>query len=196
MKLSSKTTVHWTPALDAIRAFALDQPGADLGILEAVTKLVVGGFAVDPTLQKIANAIMAKAVLDGALPTKKRGRGPADPFVRHCVAYRFLELTDGGMSQKEALALVEEEWIVVERNIRSFVSDFKPMIGLFPEDRERFRTWRAACEAMGQDYEEIVRGDIALRAGEPAGRYEPSHEDADLLVKQLRAQASTAGNSV
>jgi hypothetical protein len=196
MTLSSHTVVHWSPDHDAIAAFEKREAGADLGVLERLAEVVLSGGPIHPTLQRIANAIIAEAILKGALPSKKAGRKNADAFKGHEAAYMFLELRDRGMGRTEAVAAVIEKFHVVERQIDRWVEEYRPMIGRFAEDRERFRVWREICEETGyQDYEATVRMDLNLREGASAVDVRPTQEqlvvEAHRMLEGLRSEKFT-----
>lgn len=200
MKLSSRTVVHWTPDHDSIAAFEKREAGADRGLLERLAEVVLSGGAVHPDVQRIANAIVAEAVLKGALPTKKVGRKKRDAFTGHEAAYMFFELRDSGASRTEAIAAVIDEFHVVERQIDRWVEQYRPMIGWLVEDRERLRVWRKVCEDTGyQDYEAAVRIDLNLREHKPAVDVTPTQEQlldrAHQLLEVLRSKKLTDINS-
>lgn len=191
---------HLTPDGDAITAFVNGDAGAERLVLERLADSVLSGGAVNPSLQKIANAIIAKAILDDTLPGKRPGRSKSDPFKGHEVAYRFFELNDAGMSRGDALVAVGNEFGYVERQIERLVKEFRPMIGWFPEDRGRYREWRRVCEETGfEDYEATVRIDLNIRERLAAVNTAPSADqllhDARHLLEALRVEESFDINS-
>lgn len=200
MTLSSNTVVHWTPDHEAISAFQKREAGADLSVLERLSEVVLSGGPVNANLQRIANAIIAEALLKGTLPDKKIGRKNADAFRGHEVAYMYLDLRDGGSKRRAAMAAVNDKFRVDERQIDRWVKQYKPMIGVFVEDRERFRAWRKVCEETGhQDYEATVRIDLNLRKSSPAVDVSTPPEqllgDAHRLLETLRSENITDNNS-
>lgn len=199
MKLSESRTVHFTPDHDAIAAFLAREPGAERAVMERLADATLKGEEINPIVQKVANAIIAQALLQNGLPPKKVGRKFADAFRGHEAAYRFFELTDGGMPQKDALVVVQQEHGFVDRQIRFFVQRHRPIIGRFPEDRERYRAWRESCEAFGMSYEASVRIDLNIAEGLPAV---PLKQDpqakliaAQQFLEAIRAEDITAINS-
>jgi len=190
-----RLVVHLTPDGDALTAFAKGDAGAERLVLERLADSVLSGGIVNPSIQKIANAIMAEAILKGALPGKKAGRPSADAFRAHEAAYRYFELKDAGMRSGEALAVVRKEFLIDERQIARFVNEFRPMIGWFVEGRERFRAWGQTCDETGfEDYEASVRIDLNLRDGLPAVNTKPSTsqllESARRVLEALREENS------
>jgi hypothetical protein len=185
--------VHWTPDQYAIAAFQKGESGADLGVLERLADVVLSGGTVNPYLQRIANMILAEAILKGVLPDKKIGRKEADAYRGHEVAYMYLDLKDSRMRRKDAMAAVNDEFRVDERQIDRWVKQYTPMIGTCKEDRERFRTWRKVCEETGyQDYQATVRIDLNLRKHAPAVDVSPAPEqllgEARRLLAGLRSE--------
>jgi hypothetical protein len=58
-----RKVVHLTPDGDALAAFGKGDAGAERLVLERLADSVVSGGTVHPDIQKIANAIIAKALL-------------------------------------------------------------------------------------------------------------------------------------
>ena len=53
-----------------LRALTKDENGADFEVLQTLASLVVAGRKIDPDFQKVANAIVAQAILFDKLPPK------------------------------------------------------------------------------------------------------------------------------
>ena len=65
---------HLSHDAEVAQAFAKNVPGADRRVLERVAEAAALGNVVSPELQKIANAILAVALLNEKLPGRAAGR--------------------------------------------------------------------------------------------------------------------------
>lgn len=130
----------------ALEALANNENGAEYGILEQLSATLLSGEKVGANFQLVANAIVAKTVLCGKLPLKKRGRPENPEGVNACdVAIRYFELKDNGVSYEDAVTQIATELHKEERHIMRLVKEGKPLIGSTPEQRKNKREWWAYC---------------------------------------------------
>lgn len=133
----------------ALKALANDENGAEYGVLEQLIATLLSGEKVGADFQLIANAIIAKSVLCGRFPLKKRGRPDNLDGVNACdVAIRYFELRDNGVSYEDAVTQVAASHHKAERHIMRLVREGKPLIGSTPEQRKQKREWWAYCGVM------------------------------------------------
>ena len=145
-----------------LRALTKDENGADFEVLQTLASLVVAGRKVDPDFQKVANAIVAQAILFDKLPPKKKGR-PKDPDGLHgwSVAYRYFSLVDSGVRYADAVEQTAAYFHKDERHIMRIVKENKHLIGGDdPAKRKAEREWWQFCA----DIEEAVISE----GGEPS----------------------------
>lgn len=123
--------------------------GAERAVLEELASLVIEGHSINPDFQKVANAIVAKAVLRGLLPPKKMGR-PKDSAsnVRFAAATMYFDLIDSGKTYADAVSQVAERFHKDERNIMRMVSEHRNEIGETVEERNRKRERHQLYSAM------------------------------------------------
>ena len=134
----------------AIKALAKDESGADFEVLLTLASLVVAGREIDPDFQKVANAIVAQAILFDRLPPKKKGR-PKDPDGLHgwSVANRYFSLVDSGVRYADAVEQVAAYFHKDERHIMRIVKENKHLVGGDdPAQRKAKRKWWQLCADM------------------------------------------------
>lgn len=167
MRLSERRVTHSSPEAEALLAFVSGENGADRRVLELVAKAVIDGFDVNPHIQRVANVLLAKALLDGRLPVKASGRPKQETTSLKGVEItnRFYELLDGGMRRDDALIEAADYFKVEPRQVERAVERYRWLVGHFLEDRERFRAWRAGTDA--RDYEASVLIDLRIREKRP-----------------------------
>lgn len=166
MALSERRVTHLSPDAAAVLAFAKCKPGADRRVLERVAEAVILGQEISVDLQKIANALLANALFTGKLPAKATGRPKEEFLALRGVerAYRYFELLDG--NKKGAAKKVTEKLPVGDRQVEREARKYRWLIGLSPEDRDRFRIWRSAVS--NDEYEADVLISLRQREGRPA----------------------------
>lgn len=136
----------------ALKALANDENGADLWVLQTLASLVLAGREIDPDFQKVANAIVAQAVLFDRLPPKKKGR-PKDPdgIDGWSVAYQYFSLVDSGVRYADAVAQVAAYFHKDERHIMRIVKENKHQVGGDnPAQRKTKREWWQLCADMNE----------------------------------------------
>ena len=147
MKLSERRVTSLTPEATAAIAFAKGVAGAERRVLESVGEATIRGKVVSENTQKIANAILAKALLEGKLPPGAPGR-PSNESVElkyvEC-AYRYFDLLDRRISHPAQK--VADELHLEVRQVERCAKKYKWLIGYFEEDRDRFRAWRLGASA-------------------------------------------------
>lgn len=156
----------------ALQGLRDGESGAELHVLEGLAHLVLSGKEISPAFQLVVNAIVAKAVLSGKLPTNSKGR-PAN-FMHGAdgwsIANRFLELTDNGKKYAEAIEQVADEFPqntgkrMSDRRIEQLVKENKPgierRVGKTQEERKIFRDrvkMSASTELSAEDAECVTR---------------------------------------
>jgi hypothetical protein len=130
----------------ALEALADNENGAEYEILKQLAETLLSGEQVAPMFQVVVNAIVAKAVLCGRLPLKKRGRPESIDGVNACdVAIRYFELVDNGCSYEDAVTQVADSLHKDKRHVMRLVKAGKQSIGSTPEQRMQKREWWAYC---------------------------------------------------
>jgi len=157
MEKSNRQVTRLSGDALAALAFVNDEAGAERRVLERVAVAAIRGQVVSADLQKIANAILAKALFEGNLPPKAAGR-PADEQLElnHIeYAYRYFELLDSGESP--AAKIVSNEFPVEERQVQRYAKKYKWLIGLVPDERGRYRAWRAGISSDEYKAQTLLR---------------------------------------
>lgn len=169
----------------AIKALAKDENGADYEVLLTLAGLVVAGREIDPDFQKVANAIVAQAVLFDSLPPKKKGR-PKDPDGLNgwSVAYRYFSLVDSGVRYSDAVAQTAAYFHKDERHIMRIVKENKHQVGGDdPAKRKAEREWWQLCA----DMEEAVISEggepSVIRMQRMLETIRARNEDRDLIAE-------------
>lgn len=135
----------------ALRALANDENGADYAALITLAGLVLAGEKIDPDFQKVANAIVAQALLFDHLPQKKKGRPKdTDRTKGLSVAGHYFTLMDAGFSYADAVVQVSAIFHKDERHIMRLVKENKKLIGNSREEREKNREWWRLCARMDE----------------------------------------------
>ena len=133
----------------ALEALAKNENGAEYGVLMQLAATLLSGEKVDARFQLVANAIVAKTILCGKLPAKKRGRPENTDGVNACdVAMRYFELRDNGVSYEQAVTQVAAIFHKEERHIMRLVNEGKSLIGSTAEQRKHKKKWWAYCGEM------------------------------------------------
>lgn len=136
----------------ALQSLREGEGRAELDILERLVSVVLSGGKVNPVFQSVVNAIVAKAVISGKLPTERKGR-PVNFMHRApawAIAERYLELMDGGLTTyAEAIERVADEFLkddgnrMSDRQIERLVREVKPAVesrmGGTAKERNLFR---------------------------------------------------------
>lgn len=159
---------HLSQDAEVAQAFAKNVPGADRRVLERVAESATLGNAVSPELQKIANAILAVALLNEKLPGRAAGRHKKESTALKGVemAYCYFELLDQAVcARTEALRLVAKRFHVDERHVERAVRDYQWLLGWSIEARGRFRAWRDGLS--DEEYRAAVLLDLRLHKGIP-----------------------------
>lgn len=155
----------------ALRALAEGKNGAELGVLELLSALVVAGQAVNQDFQRIANAIVAQSVLLGKLPSKPRGRPKDDDndVSRH-IAENYYFMRDAGFSYDEAVSKLTKEYHKEERHIMRLVRFGRRYVWPTKSDREK---WRDLYRGFPAEFVEM----FSQRCDEQTREYERVKED-------------------
>lgn len=189
MALSERQVSRLSPEAAAALAFANGEPGADRRVLEYVTDAMLCGHQVSAHLQKLANALLAKALFEGKLPAKAAGRRRDELFALRNVerAYRYYELRDGGTRRPAEIAAARSS--AGERQVERAMSIYKWLIGRDEQERQRFRAWRAG---IGEEaYKAAILVELRLRDGRPVtgGKSGQTHPKmASDIVEALRQE--------
>lgn len=159
----------------ALQALAKNENGAEFAILELLGAIVMSGEKAGASFQLVANVIVAKSVLNGKLPLKKRGR-PKNPdgLNAYDVAIRYFAIKDSGLSYENAVGQIAATLHKDERHIMRLVREAAPMIGITAEQRTAKRKWWAY-------FGEMRRSRIA--AGE-----EPYSDFSARTIKEAKAR--------
>ena len=163
MKNLVNCTIDEIHEVRAIQALRDDKPGAELGVLDALKDSVARGKSPDPIFQSIANAIVAKAVISGKLPSIGRGR-PTQNFMTAPsgweIAHRHISIMDDGTPYAEATEIVGSEFNLGGRQIERIVSENKSGIearhGKTKQERELDRTRRTALHQVTPEDQKFI----------------------------------------
>ncbi len=197
MKFSERRLTILTPDVAAALAFAKGEAGAERRVLERVCEETIRGNVVSENTQRIANAILAKALLEGRLPQKAPGR-PSDESVElkyvEC-AYRYFDLRDRCISHPAQK--IADELHLDKRQVERCAKKYKWLIGLHEEDRERFRSWRLS--ASDEEYKDDILMQIRSRSGRSvAGSPNPEtvrlKQASDIVEKMRQELADLIGD--
>jgi hypothetical protein len=130
-------------------------------VLLVLSELVLSGASIVPEFQALANAVMAKAIIDEKLPPKRRGQPKAagvkyDPEV---LTEQYFDLLDAGMPAQECAAELAERYKLGEKQIGRVVKDNSWLFGdtkAHRDQRRRDPDYRGIDEVKPDD------GNIAL----------------------------------
>lgn len=123
------------------RAVAEGANGAEFEVLEMLTSSVLWGEKIPPRLQKIANIVVAKSILIGALPLRKLGRPKLEGLDKTGLkaARLYFDLVDSGSKYEAAVAAVDKETCKSERHVMRLIAKHKAAIGETPAERKAKR---------------------------------------------------------
>lgn len=115
--------------------------GAELVALRYFASQVLFGHPIDAKFQQLANLIIAKAVLLGALPNGTVGRPKWSELdsIGLEAARRYWDLFDSGVGYQKAVTTVSGEYHKSERHIMRLIAKHKSKIGASLEQRIRRR---------------------------------------------------------
>ena len=151
------------------RAVAENKNGSAWEVLENFSLKIIYGQPIDPDLQRLVNLIIAKSVLEGALPNMRRGRPKSDDVeeMSRDVAQMYWDLRDGGKSYADAVEIIANQIYKDERHIMRMVEANTSNVGHTLEDRERKRQWRSLMREMRKNgnslpsiYEKFINPDL------------------------------------
>lgn len=177
-----------TESVTLLRAVASRVNGAEWDALTKLTDCVIWGLDIDPDLQRLVNLIVAKSLVQGGLPSMKRGRPKSDETEQlgRDVAQAYWDLRDEGTPYAEAVATVSERFHKDERHIMRMVKAHTEEVGATFERRAMWRRWAEAMRliysAEGDNqpkrsvYETILEGSKL-----PLELEMPEFEDEDYL---------------
>lgn len=123
------------------RAVAEGTNGAEFEVLELLMSSVLWGQKMPPRLQKVANIIVAKSILIGALPLRKLGRPKLEGLDKTglSAARLYFNLVDSGSKHEAAAAAVANKICKSERHAMRLVAKHKKEIGETLEQRKAKR---------------------------------------------------------
>ncbi len=191
MALSKRIVSHLTPDAAAVLDFLKGKPGSERGVLERIAEATLNGQEVSADLQKIANALLAKALLDEKLPTKAPGR-PRDEqaeLKRVEYAYRYFELFDKDV--RHAAQKVSEKFHREVRQVHRDQKKYRWLIGWCEEYRDRFRAWRAGIDE--ETYKATILMNLRQRESLPVINQPSLHarqRKSRALLESLREELS------
>jgi hypothetical protein len=155
-----------------------------------VADAILSGSVVSPEIQRIANLLLAKSLIDGRLPPKAPGR-PYDEAaeVKHFeCAYRYFDLLDKNTPRPDEH--VSAQMHMESRQIQRYAKEFKQLIGSSPAERDRFRAWR---DGVGEEsYLEGIRIYLRQHRGLPAVKPDSMQSsravNAEKLIEDVRQE--------
>jgi len=151
------------------KAVAENKNGSAWEVLENFSLKIIYGQPIDPDLQRLVNLIIAKSVLEGALPNMRRGRPKSDDVeeMSRDVAQMYWDLRDGGKSYADAVEIIANQIYKDERHIMRMVEANTSNVGHTLEERERKRQWRSLMREMRKNgnslpsiYEKFINPDL------------------------------------
>ena len=176
VQYAEERTFKLNPVADAGLAFANGDKGSERHFLELVAADVVHGRPISAIRQKIANLLLANALREGKLPDRAPGRRADEHFAMRDVerAYRYYELLDSGSATPFEDAAAQEPTCDV-KTMREAVKNYRWLIGLTIEDRDRFR--RSRKFQSEADWEAGIILDLYQRAGYSPGGPPPEAKE-------------------
>ena len=148
----------------AMEALREQENGAELAALECLANAVLSGNIINAAFQAAVNAIVAKAVISGKLPPKKKGRPETfeNVVAGVNVASRYYELRDGGANFDDSVAQVSSEFHKSDRQIMRLVEDNKHVVGGTVEERKKRRDRDKGMAGIGlRDGESVTPEQMA-----------------------------------
>lgn len=154
------------------RAVAAGANGAEFEVLEWLMSAVLWGKKIPPPLQEVANIIVAKSILIGALPLRKLGRPKLEGLDETglSAARDYFELVDSGTKYEEAVLAVANKICKSERHVMRLVAKHKKEIGETVELRAEKRAqaeksrmiWLADSEKAFANYRRLFEPEIPV----------------------------------
>lgn len=195
---TKRLTIEKVPEADPLwRAVARNDNGAELEALWQLADHVIWEQPIEPDLQRLVNLILAKSIVQGTLPSMKRGR-PKNENVEQLgkeVAQAYWDMRDGGKSYADTVAWLSERVHKDERHIMRMVEAHKGLVGETIEARERNRRWTSL---MREIYDKDREGSYLslLSPKLPPELEQPDFQERDYidhLDELIRAEAASKG---
>ena len=127
--------------------------GAKYNVLSTLAKFVLNDIEVSPRLQRVANLIITRSLLENKLPQKKNGRRKDRTGIDgELVASKYKELMDSGSSYADAASTLAAEFHKDERQIMRIVKENKEIVAakkLFLNLSEHFPNNEATKQLNG-----------------------------------------------
>jgi acetoin utilization deacetylase AcuC-like enzyme len=122
-KITIVKNPDFSPYGRAWRAVSADENGAEWDCLNEFAAAVVFGEPIHPDHQRLVNLVVAKAVIQGALPLRRVGR-PVETRTNELamkVAMAYWDLLDSGSSSSEVVEYLSAKFHKTERQIFRYV---------------------------------------------------------------------------
>lgn len=138
------------------RAVAEGTNGAEFEVLELLMHSVLWGQKMPSRLQEVANIIVAKSILMGALPPRKLGRPKLEGLDETglSAARLYFNLVDSGSKYEAAVAVVANKICKSERHVMRLVAKHKKEIGETFEQRKAKRDRAEMIPMMIKGFED------------------------------------------
>jgi len=136
------------------RAIQENVSGAEIACLRELASNVIWEQPIDPLLQFLANTIVAKAVIQGSLPSERRGR-PKDDGMQEfgeTVAREFWTMRDSGTPYKNAIQTLSERYHKDERHLSRVIKSYTSDSWKTREGRDRDRAWWGLVAEFRRDH--------------------------------------------
>lgn len=140
-KIEIRRNLDFSPYGCAWRAVAGGENGAEWDCLNEFAGAVILGADIHPHQQRLINLIVAKAVIQGALPLKRVGRPKESRTddLAMAVSTEYWELLDSGRTSVEAVECLAAKFHKTERQIFRYIEANKPSFGDTKEARDQKR---------------------------------------------------------
>ena len=133
-----------------LKAMLEEKNGAEWGVLNHFTGLVIAGAKIDSNLQAAVNLIVAQIVICEALPAKKLGR-PKNQQTEDMgleVAKTYWDMRDKGESYSNAVSQLMDDFHKDERHIMRLVKTHEKSVGEDFQAREKKREFEKTLQQL------------------------------------------------
>lgn len=177
-------------AIQLWQAVADQKNGSAWDALDHFAQQVIWGQPIDPDLQRLINLIITKSIVEGALPSMKRGRPKSEDVeeLGKDVAQAYWDMRDSGKSYADAVGFISEKIHKDERHIMRMVESNRSFVGETLEDRERKRNWLTITRQMrgdGNGYVSIYEEFLSPKLPTELEKIEFQNEDYVAHLEEL-----------
>lgn len=140
-KITLRRNPDFSPYGCAWRAVAGGENGAEWDFLSEFAGMVILGAEIDPNQQRLVNLIVAKSVIQGALPLRRVGRPKESRTddLAMVVSTEYWDFLDSGRTSVEAVERLSAKFHKTERQIFRYVEAKRQFFGDTKEARDQKR---------------------------------------------------------